>query len=579
MRRILFAVLLFVSITRSPAADAPPVVPAPPAGPQLLVIVSIDQFPTEYLIRFENRFAPGGFRRLMNEGAYFLECRHRHAETATAPGHATISTGAWASRHGIISNSWFDPAINDARYSVADVEFPQVGSFTGRRDRTKHTMGRSPRNLLADTIGDQIKIAGFGKGMVVSIALKDRSAILMGGHAGDEVYWFDSATGKFVTSFYYRSDVAPWVAHFNNLPFAERLGRKDEKKIVWNTLLPEKEYEHLPANSPKLKAPDGVGAKFPHELPKEPEIFKAIYTTPLGNDLVLNLVTAAVENERLGKRGALDLLCVGFSSNDPVGHAFGPHSREVMDTVLRTDLQIKTLLDLLDARVGKGKYVLALSSDHGVTPIHDRSADLGVSTGKFIPTKVREAGEQALAGAFGVAARPWIQGSQGSHLYLDRAQLAAKGIDTARAERVLADAVTGKPGVARVYTRSQLSAMPADPENGDDMPVLFARDFHPARSGDVLVQMQPFTSSSTTADSNPAVERPAANERPTGASHSSPYEPDQRIPLIIFGGNVPAGRHRVRCGVPDLAATVCELLGVPRPTACQGRVLEAVFAK
>jgi arylsulfatase A-like enzyme len=605
--------LAFAASAVAPFADAHPAAAAEPPKPKLLVIVSIDQFPTEYLLRFSQHFGPGGFRRMMDSGAFYTECRHQHAFTETGPGHATISTGAWARQHGIAHNSYFDPRAGDTVYCVADPEFPAIPATPGRRDRAKPTMGRSPRNLLADTVGDQLKMATFGKGRVVSVAMKDRAAILMGGQAADEVYWYDESTGKFVTSFYYRSDLAAWVAAYNAQDLAKRAGltplppkakpadpkagpdakdAKDAKEAKpgepsyeWPLLLDEKLYAHLPENNPKLKVPDGMGVKFPHALPKGAELLKALWTTPFGNEMVLNLAMAAVEGEKLGRGEATDLLCVGFSCNDPVGHAFGPHSREVMDMTLRTDRQIAALLEFLDAKVGADKYAVALTSDHGVTPIHDRAAQAGVSTYRAVPAKLREAGEAALAGAFGPSAKPYIRATDGSTVFLDWSVLAERKVERPRAERVLADALLressagtgGGAGIAAVFTRSELSLLPCGPEAGEEAAVLLARDFHAVRGGDVIVQMLPYTSGGKEADSSAAAEKPAPIERPTGAGHGSLYEADQRVPLIFYGAGIAPGRHRRRCGVVDLAATVCELAGIPRPSACQGRPLPEVF--
>lgn len=584
------------------AASAPAAEP-----PALVVVVSVDQFATEYLTRFDKHFRPGGFKRLMDSGAFFVEARHRHAATATGPGHATISTGAWAGRHGIIGNGWFDPKAGADVYCVEDREFPEIPAVPGKRDRTKPVTGRSPRNLLANTLGDQLKIATQGKARVVSVALKDRSAILMGGHAADEVYWYDTGTGAFITSFYYRSDLADWVRHFNGLPYLERTGlkvesgdpaaeeddadapkdkkpagKKDAKKEpkgpVWRTLLPEDAYKHLPENNPKMSVGD-LGLKFPHKLPaKDGDLFKAVYGTPFGNNLVLNLAMAAIDNERLGKGPVTDLLCIGFSSNDSVGHMFGPHSREVMDTVLRTDVQIETLLNFLDARVGKGRYIVALTSDHGVTPIHNEARLAGAPTYRTVPAKIREAGERALVAAFGAAERPYIRGSGGGAIYLDWDLLAARKIDRPQAERILADAVLRQPGVVAVHTRSELSLLPAGAEAGDEIPVLLARDFHPVRSGDVFVVTPPFSSSGT-APTGEKPEREKPEERPLGAGHGSPYEEDQRVPILLYGAWIAPGKHRRRVGVPDLAPTLAELMGISRPSACQGRPLEEVLGK
>lgn len=560
-------------------------------GTRLVVIIAVDQLRADYLQRFARHFEPGGFRRFLDTGAVYTECRHRHATTSTGNGHAVISTGSFASRHGIIENEWWDPLLGRTVYCVEDRESPTLPPVPGPRDRAKPNEGKSPRLLLVNTIGDQLKMATHGRARVVSIALKDRSAILMGGHAADEVYWYDTNDGNFVTSFYYRSNLAPWVEHFNRLPFLERAGleneflpdddkkpkdAKAEKKLAWRPLLPAAAYAHLPENNPKISVGD-LGTGFPHVLPKEPALFKTVYGTPFGNELVLGMVGAAVDALKLGRGEAVDLLCVGFSSNDAVGHAFGLQSREVMDITVRTDRQLARLFTMLDERVGPGKWTAALTADHGVTPINDIAHKLGVATWRVVIDKLRTKCEQTLAARYGVAARPYIRNAGSGGIHFDWELLAERKIDRAEAARVVADLLCREEGVAIAMTRDQLLATPTSPESGESLAVLLARDYHVARGPDVVMELLPLGSAANTDPARGTVEKPV--QRPTGANHGAPWDEDMRVPMLLMGPGIPAGRFRRRVGVDDLAPTIAELLRIPRPSAAQGRVLEEVLPK
>src|SRR2546430_7148218 len=192
------------------------------AHPKLIVIMVIDQFRADYLERYRDQFGEGGFRLLLDHGAYFTDCNYDYANTHTAPGHATLLTGAYSNGHGIHANSWWDRQTRRMVTSVQDNGTKLVG-LTGSLP------GASPHNLLADTLGDELKLATQGKARVFGIALKDRAAILSAGFAGDGAYWIDKKTGLWITSTYYRSELPKWGSHFNESKRAEKDLNKEWK--------------------------------------------------------------------------------------------------------------------------------------------------------------------------------------------------------------------------------------------------------------------------------------------------------------------------------------------------------------
>src|ERR1700676_791248 len=179
------------------------------AHPKLVVIIVIDQCRGDYLERYRTQFGDGGFRLLLDHGAYFSNCNYNYANTRTAPGHSTLFTGAYSNGHGIAANEWWDQKKKRMVTSVEDDGTKLVG-VAG--DKT----GASPHNLLADTLGDELKLATQGKSRVFGVSLKDRAAVLPAGFAGDAAYWIEPATGAWITSTYYRNDLPPWVQDFHS---------------------------------------------------------------------------------------------------------------------------------------------------------------------------------------------------------------------------------------------------------------------------------------------------------------------------------------------------------------------------
>jgi galactokinase/mevalonate kinase-like predicted kinase len=306
------------------------------------VILVIDQFRADYLERLRDRFGDGGFRLFLERGAYFPDCNYDYANTRTAPGHATLVTGAYSNGHGIVANEWWDPKKKKIVSSVEDDTTRLIG-LAG------HDIGASPKNLLASTLGDELKLATQGKARVFGLALKDRAAILPAGRAADGAYWIEHNSGAWVTSTYYRSELPKWVADFNA---SNRSGK------YW-------EREWTDANGVTLgstahrKLKDGSEAPF----------YDVVGSTPFANDYELEFARELVLYEHLGTGPATDLLTISLSANDIVGHEFGPDSPQVESMVLNTDRQLADFFTFLGHQVGLANTWIVLSADHGVAPL------------------------------------------------------------------------------------------------------------------------------------------------------------------------------------------------------------------
>jgi predicted AlkP superfamily pyrophosphatase or phosphodiesterase len=545
MRRAAALLLLVLGGCSSALPSVPASAAAAPARagrPRLAVIVVVDQLRADYLERFAPHFT-GGFKRLIDDGRLFANAHFEQWPAVTAAGHATISTGATPADHGIVGNSWYDRAERRDVDSVADPNSPQVPG--GGR-------GASPWRLRGSTISDELKLATRGRGKVVSVALKDRSAILLGGRGPDAALWFDEGSGSFVTSRFYGERLPTWVERFNASRPADRFFG-----MRWDLLLPEAAYADSGADDGPDELPVWGGRTFPH-LPSEglsgasAAFYGRVVRSPFGNELLVAAARAALEGEALGTDEITDLLCVSFSSNDYVGHAYGPYSREVQDLTLRTDLALGALMELLDAKVGKDGYVLVLTSDHGVAPTPSDSAALG---GRYMRTEpAGPAIDKALEKKFG--AGPWLLSvSSYMGVNLNRALAEERGVAYAELERAAAEEFRRVAGVRSVFTASELASGRAG--DGSVVARRVGASYYPERSADLIVILEPFVVPTT----------------PGGASHGTPYTYDSHVPVIFYGPGVAEGIVTEPVAATDVAPTLSALLGLTPPSNSTGRPL------
>lgn len=353
--------------------------PAAPAGkPKLLVLVVFDQFRGDYLARWDSLFCEDGFHRLEREGTWFTNCHYPYAVTMTGPGHASLGTGCSPDRHGIITNDWYDRAAGTTVYCATTDRYHTVTSLPDDEEEKlakerKEKGGGTPDRMMVPTFAETLKDATGGKSKVVAVSLKDRSAVMPGGRKADACYWFEDHIGQFVTSSFYRERPHAWVTEYNRTHPADRWF-----SMPWTKLLNNIDYARF--SGPDNVAAEGTGVAkkqgrtFPHPMDaglKKPgrDYYDTVVTSPFGNELLLDFAIHAMEAEKLGENEVPDFLSISFSSNDLIGHQYGPDSQEVMDVTLRSDLIVRDLLKALDRRVGKGNYLLALSADHGICPL------------------------------------------------------------------------------------------------------------------------------------------------------------------------------------------------------------------
>jgi hypothetical protein len=506
-----------------------------PRRPKLVLILVIDQFRYDYLVRFQKQFVQGGFNLLLNGGANFVDCRYDYATTFTGPGHATLLTGAYPNAHGIISNNWYDPSTRRSVYCVEDPSTRLVAGAGG----ASGTPGYSPHYMFGSTLGDELRAATDFHSKVLSVSLKDRAAVLMGGHSPSAAYWYEPGMGRFVSSTYYMADLPSWVAQFNEKsPAKAYCGRK------WTAL---------------VETPGAGGhvlseyREAPGEPCPDPKFLGWLDTTPFMTEMEMSFAEEAIRNEHLGQGSDTDLLAVSLSVNDYIGHAFGPYSPEIADNVLRTDRDLAAFLGDLDKLVGLDNVWIALTADHGVAPNPEFIQNHKLGLGYAHKASIRTAVDKALASAFGPGS--WVEGSDDFYVYLNHEALERHGLQLAQAEEVAAEAAASVPGVWEAFTRTQLLTGKL-PKTSVARAV--SNSFNAKRGGDIFIVLEPY-----------AV--PVSGSRE--ADHSTPWNYDSQVPLLLWGKAFIPGVYFTPCQPIDLAATLAAALGLSQPSGAQGRPL------
>jgi predicted AlkP superfamily pyrophosphatase or phosphodiesterase len=535
VRKALLCPLIAIILLAWSAPVQPAANPSFPDRPKLVLVLVIDQFRYDYLTRFRPYFVKGGFNRLLEGGAVFTDCRYDYATTMTGPGHATLLTGAYPDAHGIIENNWYDRDRQREVYCVEDLGTRMVAN----RQKASASPGLSPRNLTASTLGDELRMATDFRSKVVSISLKDRAAVLMGGHSPSAAYWYDPGSGRYVTSTYYMPTLPAWVDDLNQKsPVSQYCGQK------WQALAetPGAEGKVLSEFEPS-----------PGETCPDPKFLGWLDRTPYMNQIELGMASAAVRNEHLGQGKETDMLTLSLSVNDYIGHEFGPYSSEVADVTLRTDRDLAAFFDDLDKQVGLDNVWIAFSADHGAAPspafIQEHKLGLGMAQ----PSSAQGAAERALTQAFGPG--PWIEDQDEAYLYLNRETMKKRNVPESKAEEVAAQAAASQVDVAAAFTRTQFltGSLPHSA-----LARKAAHSFNLKRSGDVFLVFMPFAVPTTSAN---------------GTTHGTPWSYDTQVPLIFWGSAFKPGFYANSCQPIDLVATLAARLGLTQPSGAEGTPL------
>lgn len=496
--------------------------PALAERPRLGVVIVIDQLSAESFHAREGKVT-AGLKRLAAEGYVFSEARYEAAPAITSIGHATVMTGAYGAMHGIVSNDWLDAETGRPTLSTQDPAFKVLGREAHERD------GTAPTHLRAPTLADAVKVA-HDKALSLSVSAKDRSAILCAGRAGLAV-WFDSEKPFFTTSSFYAAELPAFLKPTND-KLAEAVLKG---AFTWG----------LPGGGTTGTAP-ALPTKPVRDGDSEPFAERREVQAPLDTAEV-DIALDGVKALGLGKDEIPDLLTISFSGHDRIGHGFGPDSEESLSEYLHVDREIGRLLAGLDSMVGKGKYVVALTSDHGTAPVPELAKKRGLDAGRVDGKALMALLDKELDEQLG--RQDWFAGWK-TPGYTFTPALRRRALPVVDRLRKLARA---QPGVFDLV-----------PSTHFDGPVgrLYARNAFEGRSPDLILVPRPHWTFGTHDVSG----------------HVSPWLYDRAVPLVLFGAGVKKGQGGTTEPI-HVAPTLARLLGIAAPAAAEGRPLDEVFAR
>ncbi|MDC6390687.1 alkaline phosphatase family protein [Maribacter sp. PR1] len=516
--------------------------------PKLVVGIVVDQMRYDYLTRFYDQFEEGGFKRMVKEG---FNCKNNHfnyAPTSTGPGHTSVYTGTTPATHGIIGNNWYDKENDIEVYCASDDTYASVGT-------TSDAGQMSPHRMNVTTVTDELRLHTQMRGKTIAIALKDRGAVLPGGHTANAAYWFYGGNeGKWITSTYYMDALPKWVNEFNSS------GTVQSYKKAWNTLRDINTYVEsgLDENTFEGLFDDETTSTFPHNpqnLLDKTKDFDVIKDTPYGNSLTADFAIEALKQEELGKDNITDFLAISFSSTDYVGHMFGVNSKEVEDTYIRLDLDLERVFKALDKNVGEGEYTVFLTADHGAIDVPSYLLSTRIPAGYVDNTATKNRFSEFLKYKYGT--EDIIKNFSNYQFFLDHKIIKNLDLDVSEVQEDIAKEFLSYDYIDRVYTGYQMW------QNNytTGIPYILQNGYNQKRSGDVLLVLKPGTISYSK----------------TGSTHGSPQIYDTHAPLLFFGKGIKSGSTVERTEIPDIAPTISALLGISFPSGTTGKPISEVL--
>jgi hypothetical protein len=518
--------------------------------PKLVVGIVVDQMRWDYLYRYYDRYSNDGFKRLLNGGFSCENTFINHLPSVTGVGHATIYTGAVPSLHGIAANEWVDQLSGKSVYCVSDSSVRPVGNASSTEGKM------SPRNLLTTTVTDELRMATNFRSKVVGVSLKDRASILPAGHTPTACFWLDDASANFITSTYYADQLPEWVNNFNGKKRIDQLISKG-----WNTLYPINTYKQSDADA---KAYEGLfsgetASVFPHDIKtlyaKEKGSFR---NTPFGNTLTLEFALEVLNAYQLGKGEATDFLAINFASTDYVGHKFGPNSIEVEDTYLRLDKDLAELFRTLDAKIGKGQWLVFLTADHAAAHAIGFMQEHNLPANYWRAAPLADSLNRILSAKFGTS--KLVRSITNYQVNFDLNKISSANLDFNAIRQTAVDFLQRQPGIAYAVDMAWIGRAPV-PEK---IKTMMVNGYNFKRSGQIQIVLN--------AGLFDAYSR-------TGTTHGewNPY--DTHIPLLWFGWNIKHGASNREIHMEDIAPTLSALLHIQMPNGSVGKVIEEVMAK
>lgn len=545
-----YTLLLIVGlITTQTFAQKTNSVKATDTKPKLVVGIVVDQMRWDYVNKFKPFFkTQNGFLKLMNQGASCNNNLIPYLPTVTACGHTAVYTGSTPAIHGITGNSWYDNIQQRMVYCVEDNSVQAVGIENSSAGKM------SPLNVWTTTIGDELKLATNFKSKVFGVSLKDRGAIIPAGHSADGAFWYDSKSGNFISSTYYGKSLPTWLTNYNNAKKVDSF-----YKLGWSLSLPanvyeancdtdQNEYESIPFGKDAKGFPYGLNQFIGKDYGK-------VANTPYGNNLVLDVATQTIINEKMGLDDITDLLAVSFSSPDYIGHAFGPNSWETLDGYIKLDELLAQFFTTLDQQVGKDNYTVFLTADHAVAPIPGYAQKHKIPAGTITDDGIKnELGKMLTAKGLNPKL---ISAITEFNIYFNHNLMDSLQVTQDKLTSLITNYLEQKSNIIQVV-ESRKAAIAPLPQSIRERIV---NGFNPQRSGDLMF----ITKSGVVGGGN------------TGTGHGVFYNYDAHIPLLFYGKGIKKGQVNNVNYMTDIAPTITTLLGIQMPSGSIGKpILEVI---
>ena len=516
--------------------------------PKLVVSIVVDQMRFDNLDKYKESYSNNGFNRLIREGFNLKNNHFNYVPTVTGPGHSSISTGSTPKTHGIVGNNWFDNKTQKDVYCTTDLNYENLGG-------NAYSAKMSPNNLLVNTLGDLNRIENDMNSKTISIAIKDRGSILMGGRKANAAYWFyGKDKGEWVSSKYYMEELPEWVDNFNNSDIVSTYIRE------WNTLYDINSYKESRSddNNFEKSFKGDPSVTFPYDLNKLKHLndgYDMLKETPFGNNLTTDFAIEAISNEKLGKDQFTDVLTISYSSTDYIGHNFGVDAKETQDAYLRLDLEIERLLYFLDSYVGENEYTLFLTADHGASKIPAYLNSIGIKSQNIEEGTVKNILKDVLFKSYG--SNQLISKVMNSQIYLNDEIINSLNLSFNSIEKTIINTLNQLEYIDKVYTSEDI--INGNFDSGYDL--LIQNGYNVLRSGDIIFKLKENVIS-------------YGNK---GTTHGSGYTYDTHVPLIFFGKKIVQGESNVKTKITDIAPTIAKLLGLKQMSDSTGEVLGFVI--